>query len=106
MTLKKALVRMIEYWPYLPDTNGVSCSVQFTDAEMDGFFEQEQVGVSEDGWVSNEGYKEAVQGVAEPKDFPYSDCRRSRGYPFTGERVVVPRSRRDQLITIRIESVK
>lgn len=83
MTLKGSLVRMIEYWPYLPDTKGVSCPVQFTDAEMDGFFEQEQlwfdlnkavkfwqeqVGVSENGWASNEGYKEAVQRVAELKD--------------------------------------
>lgn len=83
MTLKGSLVRMIEHWPYLPDTKGVLCPVQFTDAEMDGFFEQEQlwfdlnkavkfwqeqVGVSEDGWASNEGYKEAVQRVAELKD--------------------------------------
>lgn len=59
----------------------VACPVQFIDAEMDGFeqeqlwfdlnkaveFWQEQVGVSEDGWVSNEGYEETVQRVAELK---------------------------------------
>lgn len=43
MTLKGALVRMVEYWPHLPDTKGVACPVQFTEAEMDGFFEQEQL---------------------------------------------------------------
>lgn len=74
---------MIEYWPHLPDAKEVPCLVQFTDAELDGFSEQEQlwldlnkvvnlwreqVGVSEDGWVSNEGYEKAVRKEAEFKD--------------------------------------
>ncbi|KZF26474.1 kinase-like protein [Xylona heveae TC161] len=84
MTLKGALVRMAEYWPHLPDTNGIPCPVQFTDAELDGFAEQEELwfnlnklvnhwreeigGVSEDGWVSNEAYDDAVRKVAELKE--------------------------------------
>lgn len=72
---------MVEYWSHLPETKEVACPVQFIDAEMDGFeqeqlwfdlnkaveFWQEQVGVSEDGWVSNEDYEETVQRVAELK---------------------------------------
>lgn len=82
MTLKRALVRMTEHWPHLPDTKGVSCPVQFTEAEMGGFFEQErlwfdsnkavklwqeQVGVSEDGWVSDGGHGGAFQKVTKLK---------------------------------------
>jgi hypothetical protein len=83
MTLKGALAHMIEYWPHLPDTKGLSCPVQFTDAELEGFQEQEQLwfdlnklvnhwrdqigGVDEDGWISNEQYDEAIQKVAELK---------------------------------------
>jgi hypothetical protein len=74
---------MIEYWPHLPDTKGLSCPVQFTDAELEGFQEQEQLwfdlnklvnhwrdqigGVNEDGWISNEQYDDAIQKVAELK---------------------------------------
>ncbi|PKY05244.1 phosphotransferase enzyme family protein [Aspergillus campestris IBT 28561] len=83
MTLKGALVRMIEYWPHLPGTQGLSCPVQFTPAELDGFHDQEQLwfdlnkvvnhwreeigGVSEDGWICNERYDETVQRAAELK---------------------------------------
>ncbi|KAL4779756.1 kinase-like domain-containing protein [Aspergillus varians] len=78
MALKGTLVRMVEYWPLLSGTAGIPCPVQFSDAEMDGFAEQEQmwhslnklvaqwydqVGVSEDGWVSNEQYGEAMRKV-------------------------------------------
>ncbi|PKX97902.1 uncharacterized protein P174DRAFT_426260 [Aspergillus novofumigatus IBT 16806] len=73
MTLKRALVRTVEYWPHLPDTKGLSCPVQFTGAELEGFHEQEQRwfdlnkfvnhwrdqigGVNKDGWTSNEQYE-------------------------------------------------
>ncbi|RHZ59237.1 hypothetical protein CDV55_106708 [Aspergillus turcosus] len=83
MTLKGALVRMVEYWLHLPDTKGLLCPVQFTGAELDGFHEQEQLwfdlnkavnhwrdqigGVNEDGWISNEQYDDAIQKVAELK---------------------------------------
>ncbi|GAQ07502.1 hypothetical protein ALT_4823 [Aspergillus lentulus] len=83
MTLKGALVRMTEYWPHLPDTKGLPCPVRFTEAELDGFHEQEQLwfdlnkvvnhwrdqigGVNEDGWISNEQYDEAIRKVAELK---------------------------------------
>ncbi|KAL1854990.1 hypothetical protein Plec18170_004402 [Paecilomyces lecythidis] len=82
MSLKGALVRMIVYWPHLPDTQGVPCPVQFHEEELDGFAEKEeqwfevnqvvnywreQVGVNEDGWVSNERYEEAVERIAELK---------------------------------------
>lgn len=83
MTLKGALVRMAEYWPHLPDTKELPCPVRFTDAELDGFHEQEQLwfdlnkvvnhwrdeigGVSEDGWVSNDPYDGAVRKAAELK---------------------------------------
>ncbi|GAD96296.1 predicted protein [Paecilomyces variotii No. 5] len=82
MSLKGALVRMVEYWPHLPDTEGVPCPVQFSEDELDGFSEKEeqwfelnkvvnfwseQVGVNEDGWVSNGRYEEAVQRIGELK---------------------------------------
>lgn len=74
---------MVEYWPHLPDTRGIACPVQFTDAELDGFAEQEQmwfdlnklvnywrdeIGVNEDGWVSNDQYEDAVRKTAQLKD--------------------------------------
>lgn len=81
MTLKGALVRMIDYWPHLPDTKGMSCPVRFTDAELNDFYEQEklwfdlnkvvnhwreQIGVlSEDGWLGKELFEEAVRKSAE-----------------------------------------
>lgn len=83
ITLKGALICMVDYWPHLPDTKGILCPVKFTNTEIDGFSEQEQLwfdlnkvvnywkeqvgGVSEEGWVSNEGYEEAVRKVAELK---------------------------------------
>ncbi|KAJ5594732.1 kinase-like protein [Penicillium hispanicum] len=83
MTLKGALVRMVEYWPHLPDTRGIACPVEFTDAELDGFAEQEQmwfdlnklvnywrdeIGINEEGWVSNDRYEDAVRKTAQLKD--------------------------------------
>lgn len=81
MTLKGALVRMVDYWPHLPDTKGIPCPVHFTNAELDDFYEQEklwfdlnkvvdhwreQIGVlSEDGWISKDLFDEAVQKSAE-----------------------------------------
>ena len=83
MTLKGALVRMVEYWPHLPDTNGIPCPVQFTEAELNGFLDQEQLwfslnnvvnhwrdqvgGVNDDGWISHERYDEALQKIEELK---------------------------------------
>ncbi|OJJ49034.1 hypothetical protein ASPZODRAFT_13771 [Penicilliopsis zonata CBS 506.65] len=83
MTLKGALLRIIEYWPYLADTAGVSCPVQFPETEVDGFHEQEQLwfslnkvvdhwrdqvgGVNEDGWISNETYEDSMRKIAELK---------------------------------------
>lgn len=83
ITLKGALVRMVGYWPHLPETRGIECPVKFTDAELDGFVEQEQmwfdlnklvnywrdeIGINEDGWVSNDRYEEAVRKTAQLKD--------------------------------------
>ncbi|PYI30037.1 phosphotransferase enzyme family protein [Aspergillus indologenus CBS 114.80] len=83
MTLKGALLRIIEYWPYLPNTVGIACPVEISDSEKDGFTEQEELwfslnkvvdhwrdqvgGVNEDGWISNEKYDESVRKVAELK---------------------------------------
>ncbi|KKK20164.1 hypothetical protein ARAM_007645 [Aspergillus rambellii] len=83
MTLKGALLRMINYWPYLPDTKGVSCPVQFTESEVTGFNEEEQLwfdlnkvvnlwrdeigGASEDGWINNEQYNDSIRKLAELK---------------------------------------
>jgi hypothetical protein len=74
---------MAEYWPRLPDTAGVPCPVQFDEAELAEFHEQEEQlfalnslvnywfnrvgGVSEEGWVSNDRYDEAVRNTAELK---------------------------------------
>ncbi|CAG8935063.1 unnamed protein product [Penicillium salamii] len=84
MTLKGALIRMIDYWPQLPDTKGISCPICFTDTELDEFSEQEklwfdlnkvvnhwreQIGVlSEDGWLGNELFEEAVRKTTELED--------------------------------------
>ncbi|PWY91880.1 phosphotransferase enzyme family protein [Aspergillus sclerotioniger CBS 115572] len=83
MTLKGALLRIIEYWPHLPETAGVSCPVEFSDSETSGFHEQEELwfslnkvvehwrdqlgGVNEDGWISSEKYDDCVRKVAELK---------------------------------------
>lgn len=82
MTLKGALIRMVEYWPYLFHAEDEPCPVQFSHAEIQQFKEQEelwfsmnrlvehwhhQIGVNEDGWVSNEEYDGAVRRVAELK---------------------------------------
>ncbi|KAL4913316.1 phosphotransferase enzyme family protein [Aspergillus aurantiobrunneus] len=82
MTLKGALVRMTEYWSQLPDTAGVPCPAQFTDDEMEGLPQQEQlwfnlnklvtqwhdqIGINPDGWVSNGRYAEAVRKIRELK---------------------------------------
>ncbi|KAK2731594.1 Phosphotransferase enzyme [Onygenales sp. PD_40] len=107
MTLKGALVRMVQYWNYLPDTQGVSCPISFSDAEIQDFHEQEQTwfslntlvnqwreeelgGVGEDGWVSHERYDEAVRKLAELKgrlietaDGDVEDLELlQRGWPF------------------------
>ncbi|KAL3496588.1 hypothetical protein BJX62DRAFT_221908 [Aspergillus germanicus] len=84
LTLKGALIRMAEYWPHLPDTAGVSCPVQFSEAELAEFYEQEENlfavntvvnywhdrdgGVTEEGWISNERYDEAIRKIAELKE--------------------------------------
>lgn len=83
VTLKGTLVRMVEYWPHLPDTEGKHCPVKFSAGELNDFHDEEQTwlnlnkvtsqwydqvgGVSEEGWVSNERYDETVQRVAELK---------------------------------------
>lgn len=46
MTLKGALVRIIEYWPHLPDTKGVPCPAHFTDVEMDGSLSRSSCGLT------------------------------------------------------------
>ncbi|PGH15814.1 hypothetical protein AJ79_02195 [Helicocarpus griseus UAMH5409] len=76
VTLMGALVRMVEYWPHLQNTRGIKCPVEFTPEELEKFRKQEdmwfpmnavvnqwreEVGVNEDGWVSNEAYEGAVR---------------------------------------------
>lgn len=84
MTLKGALIRMVGYWPRLPDTKGLPCPVQFTNAELQEFSEQEGLwfqlnaavnlwreqigGASEDNRISNEQYEEAARKVDELKE--------------------------------------
>lgn len=82
MTLKGALVGMIEYWPQLPDTAGIPSPIKFTVAGLEGFLDEEellfslnkldrhlqgQIGSSDDGWVKNERYGEAARKVEELK---------------------------------------
>jgi hypothetical protein len=75
---------MAEYWPHLPNTADVSCPVQFSEAELAEIYEQEENlftvntvvnywhervgGLTEEGWISNEGYDEAVRKIAELKE--------------------------------------
>ncbi|KAJ0422250.1 kinase-like domain-containing protein [Aspergillus carlsbadensis] len=70
-----ALIRMEEYWTRRPDTAGVPCPVQFSDAEMEEFCVQDELlfamnnavnqwldrvgGASEEGWISNDRYEDA-----------------------------------------------
>ena len=83
ITLMGALVRMVEYWPLLPDTNGVKCPVAFKPDELDTFFKNEEIqfslnavvnmwrdeiGVNEDGWVINEEFEGAVRKSGQLRD--------------------------------------
>lgn len=83
ITLKGALVRMVDYWAHLPGTAGIDCPVKFEEQEREEFLKQEdmwfcfnalvghwrdQLGVSEDGWVSNENYAAAMQGAKDLKE--------------------------------------
>ncbi|PTU23284.1 hypothetical protein P175DRAFT_0515195 [Aspergillus ochraceoroseus IBT 24754] len=76
LTLKGALVRMVGYWSHLPDTRGIV-------SELDGFTEQEQmwfdlnklvnywrdeIGINEDGWVSNDRYEDTVRKTTQLKE--------------------------------------
>lgn len=73
--LMGALVRMTKYWSLLPDTEGIPCPVNFGTDELKTFHKNEEIlfalnavvnqwrdeiGVNEDGWVSNKGYEDAV----------------------------------------------
>ncbi|PGH13065.1 hypothetical protein AJ79_03902 [Helicocarpus griseus UAMH5409] len=84
MTLKGALIRIIEYWDRLPDTAGFPCPISFSKSELENFEEMERSwflsntlmnhwreelgGVSEDGWISHEKYPEAISKVQELKE--------------------------------------
>ncbi|KAE8156213.1 hypothetical protein BDV40DRAFT_306288 [Aspergillus tamarii] len=75
---------MTEDSPHLPDTKGLAYPVQSTSAELEEFFDREellfqlnaavnlwkdQIGSgSENGWVSIEKYESARQKVVELKD--------------------------------------
>ncbi|EEP82666.1 predicted protein [Uncinocarpus reesii 1704] len=76
MTLKGALVRMAEYWPLLPDTKGIKCPIEFSPDEIEEFHKNEeiwfslnavvnrwrdQIGMNEEGWISNQQYESAVE---------------------------------------------
>ncbi|KAF3895442.1 APH domain-containing protein [Trichophyton interdigitale] len=78
ITLKGALVRMVDYWDQLPETKGIECPVKFDIPDLDEFLKQEEMwlcfnavvnhwrdelSISEDGWVSNENYEAAMKGV-------------------------------------------
>ncbi|KAB8226421.1 hypothetical protein BDV33DRAFT_226912 [Aspergillus novoparasiticus] len=71
--------------PYLfaPSTPRIKCPVEFTDAELEVFAKQEQmwfylsklvnywrdeIGINEDGWISNDGYEDAVRKAGQLKD--------------------------------------
>ncbi|XHG07634.1 hypothetical protein AWENTII_010768 [Aspergillus wentii] len=54
---------MIEYWPLLPDIEGICCPAQFAEAEMEGFFEKEEELFAVNRVVNL--WKEQVGGVRE-----------------------------------------
>ncbi|KNG88833.1 hypothetical protein ANOM_002477 [Aspergillus nomiae NRRL 13137] len=83
MTLKGALIRMVEYWSHLPGTKELHCPVQFTEAALEGFHDEglwfnlnkvvnhrrDQIGgVNEDGWISNQRYDDAVEELVRLKE--------------------------------------
>ncbi|KMU88826.1 hypothetical protein CIHG_06493 [Coccidioides immitis H538.4] len=78
-----ALVRMTEYWSLLPNTKGLNCPVNFEAGDLEEFHKNEEIwfamnavvnlwrdkiGVNDDGWVSNEGYADAVKTTKRLKD--------------------------------------
>lgn len=83
ITLMGALVRMTEYWSLLPETEGIHCPVKLKADELETFHKHEgiwfalnavvnqrrdEIGVNEDGWVSNEGYEDAIRRAIRLKD--------------------------------------
>lgn len=76
------VVRMAEYRSLLPDTEGLQCFVTFTPDELETFHKSEEIwfalnavvnqwrdeiGVNEDGWISNEGFEGAVRTATQIK---------------------------------------
>ena len=77
------LVQMTEYWSLLPGTEGIHYPVKFMPDELETFHGHEeiwfalntvvnqwrdQIGVNEDGWVSNERYDDAAKRTRQLKD--------------------------------------
>lgn len=76
ITLMGAHIWTTEYWSLLSHTGGVNCPFRFMPDELKTFHEQEEIwfglnmvveywqdqtGVGENGWVSNERYDNAVE---------------------------------------------
>lgn len=83
ITLMGAVVRMTQYWSFLPDTKDVPCPVEFKPEELESFHKNEEIwfaltavanqwryeiGVSEDGWVSNDEHENAVNRANQLKE--------------------------------------
>ncbi|KAM5470010.1 hypothetical protein MferCBS49748_002774 [Microsporum ferrugineum] len=82
ITLKRALVRIADYWDQLPETKGIECTVKLGILELEEFLKleeiwhyfnavvnhrQDKLGIGEDGWVSSENYGSAMKGIQELK---------------------------------------
>ncbi|KAL2840323.1 kinase-like domain-containing protein [Aspergillus pseudodeflectus] len=67
IALKGALIRMAEYWPRLPDTAGCTEEQLFALNSLVNYWLDRVGGVSEEGWISDDRYDEAVRNIAELK---------------------------------------
>jgi hypothetical protein len=89
ITLKGAIVRATKYWSHLPDTEDIECPVEFSEAELEEFFQNEEkwltlstildewsarIGMNEEGWVPNEDYAGAKKRLEELEEEVREQC--------------------------------
>jgi hypothetical protein len=94
VTLKGAIVRVVQFWKHFPDTEGiefwfVSSKLSATHAEQEGCWMKMSVleeqwrrricGMTEDGWVSNEGFDKARGKMEEIKREAIEICDGDKG---------------------------
>lgn len=90
ITLKGLIMRAVEYWEHLPDVDNIECSVKFGQKEREEFAQIEDIwlkmtmateicrqrvcNMTEEGWVRNEDYDEAMKELKILKDEMEQQC--------------------------------